>query len=72
MRSVTRLVRFVVSMVLWLFSMLVAASVGFSWLLFEEMALSRFLRLISRFRNFMLCSLLAVLYAKYLRERIFC
>ena len=30
----------------------------------------RFLTLSSSFRNFLLCSLLAVLYAKYLWERI--
>ena len=39
-------------------------------LLLEVLVPLRFLRLSSSFRNFLLCRLLAVLYAKYLWERI--
>ena len=66
MRSVLSVVLRLISV----FSLLGAVFVGFSRLLFEVLALSRFLRLISCFRNLMLCSLLAVLYAKCLREPI--
>ena len=61
-RSLTRLVRFAVALRLFSF-------VEFSKL-FEVLELSRFLRLFSSFRNLVLCSLLVVLYGKYLWERI--
>ena len=60
-----------------LLSVLFKLGVVFLWsdesfgLLFSEaLALLRFLRLSSSVRNFLLCRLLAVLYAKYLWERI--
>ena len=80
MRSVTRLGLFVVTLsqeLVLLLRVLYELVVVFLWsdesfgLLFSEvLALVRFLRLSCSVRNFLLCRLLAVLYAKYLWERI--
>ena len=79
-RSVTKLGLFVVTLseeVVLLLSVLFKLVVVFLWsdesfglLLSEVLALLRFLRLSSSVRNFLLCRLLAVLYANYLWERI--
>ena len=80
MRSGTRLGLFVVTLseeLVLLLSVLFKLIVVFLWsdesfgLLFSEvLALLRFLRLSSSVRNFLLCRLLVVLYAKFLWERI--
>ena len=79
MRSVTRLGLFMVTLSKELVLLLSALFrlVVFLWsdelfglLLSEVLTLLRFLRLSSSVRNFLLCRLLAVLYAKYLWERI--
>ena len=80
MRSVTRLGLFVVTLsqeLVLLLRVLYELVVVFLWsdesfglLFFEVLALLRFLRLSSSFKNFLLCRLLAVLYAKYLWQRI--
>ena len=80
MRSVTKLGLFVVTLSeepVLLLSVLFKLVVVFLWsdesfglLLSEVLALLRFLRLSSSVRNFLLYRLLAVLYAKYLWERI--